>query len=967
MARRLCEELDELKDRTDYLERVLNKYNMYRMDGRATIRGATWELSEQHIAQWTAASSLPLDDADSYARFINGGLEIRGGQVDIHTGEGNERVEIDGNGIRGYAGGVEKFKLDAATGLITATGGTIGGWTLSTNDLTGGNATLHNTGYLNLGTANDIVKLSAVDATYRIWCGHATAGSAPFRVTKAGVLYATGAILSGSMQSSNYVANVSGWQIDVSGRAEFQNVVVRGELHCAVFVKDLIDARAGTLIVAKSAGKLYAACAVPAAGPWNVEIEHPPSGGYLFEVGDVLQYKTEYTGGVAEVWCTINARATYAASQHYNCDYQAGTRNITYPAGTIAIDYGVAGQGLLRMTAEAALNGPYYEILTTAGAPWTPDFVVQSRWGNLNGSYGYGATTFGMGIGSYGVANSMTVDATNGIRFFDATPTLQAQLNAGVWTLGNTTTEHVSISATAVQFKDGAAVQGQLTGAVWTLGLAASEHISISATAVQIKDGATVHTDISGGNVTIGPVGANLSNVYITAGALSLRDNVTERIGLTAGGILTIKDSGGNAVITLNAALGAEITKKLTMPGASSAISIGATPPTASNAGTGIWIDRTGMYGLDTNVLQAKFDAVTGTITAGAGAVVLDVNGITIIATAVAGVTRAYSFVNSTPALIGGLYGYYDDVPAINVNAITLELAPIAVSRSYLQMFAEAPNPQIAQIWLRAKSGASEGNFYLFCEAGVSTYANFNCDVIIDDGLNIGTATGAGVGDIALSDDILLADGAVVGITGNEIITFNAAGTIAVSGADLIVGDYKSYRTIGAGDSTGAGWAVQPFRSEDGNGRIPFGFTYDRDNGHFNIAVGAASGGWADMRAAYKVTVSDAGAMAVVGCVTDGTCEIFTENALAIIGHILGTGSGQFDEFGHEHYDMEQLYKQYPFLIHKSRNTYFDKLGAKSDLLYRAAIQLDEYRLAADAERKTLKQRIAILETMLNV
>jgi len=39
-----------------------------------------------------------------------------------------------------------------------------------------------------------------------------------------------------------------------------------------------------------------------------------------------------------------------------------------------------------------------------------------------------------------------------------------------------------------------------------------------------------------------------------------------------------------------------------------------------------------------------------------------------------------------------------------------------------------------------------------------------------------------GVTDITVSNDVLLSDGAVVGITGNEIITFNAAGTIVASG-----------------------------------------------------------------------------------------------------------------------------------------------------------------------------------------
>ena len=39
--------------------------------------------------------------------------------------------------------------------------------------------------------------------------------------------------------------------------------------------------------------------------------------------------------------------------------------------------------------------------------------------------------------------------------------------------------------------------------------------------------------------------------------------------------------------------------------------------------------------------------------------------------------------------------------------------------------------------------------------------------------------------DIALTNDLLLLDGAVIGITGNEIITFQAAGTIDFTGADV--------------------------------------------------------------------------------------------------------------------------------------------------------------------------------------
>jgi hypothetical protein len=41
--------------------------------------------------------------------------------------------------------------------------------------------------------------------------------------------------------------------------------------------------------------------------------------------------------------------------------------------------------------------------------------------------------------------------------------------------------------------------------------------------------------------------------------------------------------------------------------------------------------------------------------------------------------------------------------------------------------------------------------------------------------------------DISVTDDVLLSDGSVVGITGNEVITFNAAGSINVTGATMDV------------------------------------------------------------------------------------------------------------------------------------------------------------------------------------
>jgi len=103
----------------------------------------------------------------------------------------------------------------SVSGTVTSTSGTIGGWTLASSSLTGGSATLHSTGYATLGTGNDIVRIDATDATYRLWAGNATAASAPFRVTKAGALTATSATITGGYLGSTTAVTISSTGLNV--------------------------------------------------------------------------------------------------------------------------------------------------------------------------------------------------------------------------------------------------------------------------------------------------------------------------------------------------------------------------------------------------------------------------------------------------------------------------------------------------------------------------------------------------------------------------------------------------------------------------------------------------------------------------------------------------------------------------------------------------------------------------------
>lgn len=128
------------------------------------------------------------------------------------------------------------------------------------------------------------------------------------------------------------------------------------------------------------------------------------------------------------------------------------------------------------------------------------------------------------------------------------------------------------------------------------------------------------------GTIFIGETAAGKENIVIGSSALVIRNNTTERIRLNSdsSGFLANNliswDTSGNLTIQ-------DATLKIA--GASSFFSIGTTPPTSSSSGTGIFIDRTGLYGLNAGVVQSKIDATTGALVAAGGILSVDANGLT--------------------------------------------------------------------------------------------------------------------------------------------------------------------------------------------------------------------------------------------------------------------------------------------------------------------------------------------------
>ncbi len=133
--------------------------------------------------------------------------------------------------------------------------------------------------------------------------------------------------------------------------------------------------------------------------------------------------------------------------------------------------------------------------------------------------------------------------------------------------------------------------------------------------------------------MAIGEYAANKPNITIDpTNGLRIRNYSTDVLNF---------DVSGNAIIS----------GKLLMNQVASAIAIGTTPPTSATVGTGIWIDRTGLYGLNANVQQAYINNL-GQIKASAGDITIDASGLSINVTSDYDDKRSVLFKSGTTPIL---------------------------------------------------------------------------------------------------------------------------------------------------------------------------------------------------------------------------------------------------------------------------------------------------------------------------
>ena len=227
------------------------------------------------------------------------------------------------------------------------------------------------------------VRRNSGSQTANLWEVQDEGGTALIQVNEAG-----------DLESANFQSGIKGWQIAHDGDVEFANAWIRGELHCTVFVKDLIEAHAGTLGIFKSSGKLAADFTTPAVdGTTYIYITDPPGGGFLFSANDWVRIKSEYVNGVYDVWGVVtNPTDMGDGTQRYTYTHKSGSVGVTIQAGVAVADYGQSGQGYLLATAD--LNyAPYLDVVSWEGAdPFTgANHTAHVRLGQLDGLAGLGA------------------------------------------------------------------------------------------------------------------------------------------------------------------------------------------------------------------------------------------------------------------------------------------------------------------------------------------------------------------------------------------------------------------------------------------------------------------------------------------------------------------------------------------------------------------------------------------------
>jgi hypothetical protein len=217
--------------------------------------------------------------------------------------------------------------------------------------------------------------------------------------------------VAGTLQSTNYVAGASGWKLDLAGRAELQDVLVRGQIIASTLTYNELQGIAGSSIVVKSASNLEADVTTPVVtGSVDIDISDPVSGHVqLFTVGDIL--RLQFAGSAD--WLEVTAVTDNTTYYTYTTTVKSGGSN-SWKKGTAVLDYGpVSTGGGVELTA-IGTGSPRLSVFTNSATPWS-SLDERVRIGNLNGWGGFSSDVYGFALGDYAGGSYIQFNPVTGV------------------------------------------------------------------------------------------------------------------------------------------------------------------------------------------------------------------------------------------------------------------------------------------------------------------------------------------------------------------------------------------------------------------------------------------------------------------------------------------------------------------------------------------------------------------------
>ena len=437
-------------------------------DGSVTMQGTITATAGGDIGGWhigttqlTSSNGEVVLDADGPYHISSSGFNVSSsGEITATAGtiggwkiqsdhlvDVNNRLKLEPTGD--YIISSSNFQV-TSTGAISASAGSIGGFAIGSDNLTATNFILNTTDKkISLGTSNDIF---IADANAGIQLGHASFASAPFSVTKAGVLKAESGVIGGwsiqandltggnmiirddgTIESSNFASNVpgSGFRLTANngGFLEVENARIRGTLSTTVFEKEAVNAVGGQLYIANSSvltGSIVAPGGVHTATTTTMSLENVSG----FSEGEILTAKKVHATGFATEYIRVQSSSRFDQTSDtnfagfiyvirgYSGSAAAGTDSgslgdlassaQSYSGSQVIVSTGKVGTGYIRLNANPNdPYTPYIDIVERTGSA-IYDVDLKVRLGDLSGLsqgrlHGTNPTSAGFGLYSQNV------------------------------------------------------------------------------------------------------------------------------------------------------------------------------------------------------------------------------------------------------------------------------------------------------------------------------------------------------------------------------------------------------------------------------------------------------------------------------------------------------------------------------------------------------------------------------------